>query len=170
MPLDPAFVADCFYGPGAQLIDEILRVDPETHTVVCRMPVHEDLPLTRDQVAHPIRPPRHVNGALMVHATGILGFVHAYYVLGLRHAEGWVGYGGKIERARFVSLAGIPGDPLVLTCRAAQIRRGKERIFGKYEFEFHQGERLVYESAQVAMWVRVDPSAPGLEAPAGEPI
>jgi hypothetical protein len=170
MPLDPAFVADCFYGPGAQLIDEILRIDHESHTVVCRMPVHEDLPLTRDQIAHPIRHPRHVNGALMVHATGILGFVHAYYVLGLRHAEGWVGYGGRIERARFVSLAEIPGEPLVLTGRATQIRRSKDRIFGKYEFEFHQGERLVYESSQAAMWVRVDLAAARASAREAEPL
>ena len=29
----------------------------------------------------------------MVHLTGMLGFMHAYYVLGLRHADGWIGYG-----------------------------------------------------------------------------
>jgi len=27
----------------------------------------------------------------MVHVTGMLGFAHAYFVLGLRHADGWIG-------------------------------------------------------------------------------
>ena len=51
MPLDPAFVADCFY--DSILIDEILEVDLERSLVRARMPTHDLLPLTRDQRVHP---------------------------------------------------------------------------------------------------------------------
>ena len=160
MALDPDFVADCFYGPGGQLIDEILRIDAENHVVVCRMPVSAELPITREQIVHPVRHPQHVSGALMVHATGIVGFVHAYYVLGLRHAAGWVGYGARIESARFRNIAHVPGDALVLTGRVTQLRKGATRILAKYAFEFHQTEKLVYQSTQTAMWIQTN-EAPG---------
>ncbi|HZU81894.1 MAG TPA: hypothetical protein VE987_03210, partial [Polyangiaceae bacterium] len=100
MPLDPAFVDDCPYGPDGLLLDEVLRIDRDAGLVVARMPTHDDLPLTRTQRAHPVRHPRHVSGGLMVHVTGIMGFLHAYYVLGLRHESGWVGYGARIHSAR----------------------------------------------------------------------
>lgn len=87
MPLDPAFVADCPYGPDGLLLDDVVSVDVERGHVAARMPTHDDLPLTREQRAHPVFHPRHVSGGLMVHMTGMMGFVHAYYVLGLRHAE-----------------------------------------------------------------------------------
>src|SRR5690242_6557890 len=74
MPLDPAFVADCLYGPGGLLIDEILAVDAERNFVSVRMPTYDDLPLTREQRAHPVRHPRHVSGGLMVHMTGMVGY------------------------------------------------------------------------------------------------
>lgn len=155
MPLDPAFVADCPYGPGGLLLDELLELDAEASRVVVRMPTHDELPLTREQRAHPVFHPRHVSGGLMVHMTGMVGFVHAYYVLGLRHAEGWIGYGGKIYAARYVALA-PPGEPLVLEGVGTKVRRGAKQIFCRYRFRFHQGETLVYESDQAAMWMLVE--------------
>jgi len=154
MPLDPDFVADCPYGPGGLLIDEILEIDAAANFVRVRMPTHEDLPLTREQRAHPVRHPRHVSGGLMVHMTGMVGFVHSYYVLGLRHSDGWVGYGAKIYSARFHALA-RPGEPLILEGKAKQVRKGDTSIFARYEFRFLQGETLVYEGEQSAMWMRV---------------
>jgi len=154
MPLDPAFAADCPYGPGGLLLDEILEVDAAQNLVRARMPTHDDLPLTREQRTHPLRHPRHVSGGLMVHMTGMMGFVHAYYLLGLRHSEGWVGYGAKIYSARFHALA-PPGEPLVLECKATQMRKGDKSIFGRYLFRFQQGETLVYEGEQAAMWLKV---------------
>ena len=53
------------------------------------MPTIYAFPLTRAQRAHPVFHPRHVSGGLMVHMTGMVAFVHAYYVLDLRHADGW---------------------------------------------------------------------------------
>jgi hypothetical protein len=154
MPLDPAFVADCPYAPEGLLLDELLAVDVERSLVRARMPTSDDLPLTRTQRAHPLFHPRHVSGGLMVHMTGMMGFVHAYYVLGLRHAHGWIGYGAKIHAARFKALA-PPGAPLVLECRAEQVRRGDTSVFARYVFTFTQNETVVYEGDQSAFWTNV---------------
>ena len=86
--LDPRFVADCPYAAEAILFDEITELDREAGRLVARMPTHDRLPLTNLQRADPVRHPRHVSGALMVHLTGMLGFAHAYFVLDLRHADG----------------------------------------------------------------------------------
>jgi 3-hydroxymyristoyl/3-hydroxydecanoyl-(acyl carrier protein) dehydratase len=154
VPLDPEFVADCPYGPGGLLLDEILEIDRENHFVRVRMPTYDELPLTREQRAHPVRHPRHVSGGLMVHMTGMVGFVHAYYVLGLKHSEGWIGYGGRIYDARFRALA-RPGEPLVLECKVSHVRRTDTTVFARYAFKFFQGETLVYTGEQSAMWMRV---------------
>ncbi len=158
MPLDQAFIDDCPYGPDALLIDEVLSIDRDKSEVVVRMPVHQDLPLTRDQRVHPVRHPRHVSGGLMVHMTGVVGFVHAYYVLGLRHADGWIGYGAKIHHARFHALARM-GTPLVLKAWATRTRKINGTIMGRYSFEFFQGDTLVYEGDQTAMWAIISEDA-----------
>ncbi len=158
MPLDPLFVADCPYGPGGLLLDEILEIDAENHRVRARMPTSDELPLTREQRAHPVFHPRHVSGGLMVHMTGMVAFVHSYYVLGLKHADGWIGYGAKIHSARFRALA-PPGAPLVLECTATQLRRTPTSVFARYSFRFTQNETLVYEGEQSALWSRVVPKS-----------
>jgi hypothetical protein len=158
MPLDPAFVADCPYGPEGLLIDELLAVDHDRQLVRARMPTSDALPLTSAQRAHPIRHPRHVSGGLMVHMTGMMGFLHAYYLLDLRHESGWIGYGGKIYSARFRALA-PPGEPLVLECASTQTRRGDTSIFARYSFRFTQMQRgvetVIYEGDQAAFWTNV---------------
>jgi 3-hydroxymyristoyl/3-hydroxydecanoyl-(acyl carrier protein) dehydratase len=158
MPIDPEFIADCPYGPGGLLIDEILEVDEAQGLVRARMPTSDDLPLTREQRTHPILHPRHVSGGLMVHMTGMVAFVHAYRILGLRHKDGWVGYGAKIHSARFRALA-PPGEPLILECQATQVRRGDETVFARYKFRFSQKDTLVYEGDQSAMWMKVSASS-----------
>ena len=154
MPIDPDIAADCPYGPGGFLIDELLEVDHEESRVVCQMPTHAELPITREQRAHPVRHPRHVSGGLMVHMTGVVAFVHFYVVLGLRHADGWVGYGGKIYRASFAGLA-EPGEPMRLACQLKSRRQLGDKMFARYDFRFTQGEQLIYEGDQVAMWMKV---------------
>ena len=154
MPLDQAFVDDCPYAPEALLLEEILEVDRVTGRVVAQMAVHADLPLTRHQKVHPVRHPRHMSGGLMVHMTGMMGFVHAFYVLELRHADGWIGYGAKIHEARFTALA-TPGTPLTLQADVVRSRRIKDSIMVRYKFEFRQGETVVYEGEQTAMWMKV---------------
>jgi len=164
MALDAAFVDDCPYGPGGLLLDEILEVDAAAGRVRARMPTHSDLPLTREQRNHPERHPSHVSGGLIVHMTGMVGFVHAYYVLGLRHADGWIGYGGAIHKARFRALA-LPGEPIEIDCRSTRVRRGAARILARYELRFLQGDTLVYEGDQTALWmkVRVGDAAQGVK-------
>lgn len=152
MPLDPAFLEDCPYGPGGLLLDEVLKVDVEESLVLVRMPTTGDLPLTREQRNHPVLHPPHVSGGLMIHMTGMAGFAHAYYVLGLRHADGWIGYGARINSARFYSLA-TPGEPIVIECKATQTRRGSASVLARYAFKFHQGDTLVYSGDQTAMWL-----------------
>jgi hypothetical protein len=154
MPLEPAFVEDCPYGPGGLLIDEILSIDAEKGEVICQMLMHDELPLTREQRVHPVRHPRHLSGGLMVHMTGMIGFVHAYYVLGLRHAEGWIGYGAKIHEARFLALA-RPGTPVVLKGWTTRSRRMNDNIMVRYQFEFRQGDTVIYTGDQTAMWAKV---------------
>jgi hypothetical protein len=162
-PFDQDFLADCPYEPDALMFDELITCDHETSTVVCRWPTHDDLPITRLQRVHPERHPRHVSGGLMVHATGMLGFVHAYHVLGLRHHEGWVGYGTHIHRVVFRKLV-VPGTPIIGRCTATRVRKGRSRYFVRYELEFRHEDELCYEGEQSAMWTRVGPDA---EQPSG---
>jgi 3-hydroxymyristoyl/3-hydroxydecanoyl-(acyl carrier protein) dehydratase len=119
------------------------------------MPTYDDLPLTREQRVHPERHPRHVSGGLMVHMTGMVAFLHAYYVLDLRHADGWIGYGGRIHSARFKALA-RPGEPMELECKATQVRQTPKSVLGRYDFRFLQAGTLVYEGDQTALWSKVE--------------
>lgn len=153
MALDPQLVADSPYLPEALLIDEIVSIDPATSTVVARMPTHEGLPITRDQRVDPVRHPHHVSGGLMVHATGIMGFVHAYYLLELRAADGWAGFGTHIHEARFRRM-GTLGEPMLLSATATQVRRIRGTIVARYRFEFRQAGDLVYTGDQTAMFTR----------------
>lgn len=155
MPLDQAFIDDSPYAPEGILLDEIVEVDKAKSLIVARLTVHEDLPITRTQRVHPLKHPRHLSGGLMVHLTGVLGLAHSYYVLGLRHADGWIGYGAKIHSARFHALA-RPGAQLLLKCTATQLRQGATKVLGRYSFEFVEGETLVYEGDQTAFWTRIE--------------
>lgn len=154
MVLDPAFVADCPYEPSALLIDDIVAIDREASSIVARMATTAELPLTRDQRVDPVRHPRHVSGGLMIHVTGILGFAHAYYVLDLRHAEGWTGYGTHIHDGRFRRMGKI-GPPMELACKATQMRKIRGALVVRYEFRFRQADELVYEGEHSAIFTRV---------------
>ena len=158
--LDAEFVADCPYGPEALLFDEILEIDREASRLVARMPTHDTLPLTRDQRAHPLRHPRHVSGGLIIHATGMLGFAHGYYLLGLRHAQGWIAYGTNIHAARFRKMGQI-GAPLRLEITATSVRRIRGAMVARYQFRFEQCGELVYEGDQSALWSQVAERAAG---------
>lgn len=145
---------ECFYLPEGLLIDEVLEIDRDASTVRVRMPTHDDLPLTNTQRVHPVLHPRHVSGGLLIHMTGVAGMVHAYYVLDLRHSDGWVGYGGAIHRGRFKNLA-PPGDPIEIRCTATQVRRRSSTIVARYDLVFTQNGTVVYEGDQTAMWLKV---------------
>jgi hypothetical protein len=152
VPLDAEFLADCPYQPEAVLLDEIVEINRGRSLVRARMSTRPDLPLTCFQRVDPVRHPRHVNGGLLVHLTGMLGFVHAYYVLGLRYREGWIGVGALIHKARYPNMALI-GKPLELLLKATNVREGNEKKLVTYDFLFTQDGNTVYESSQVAMWL-----------------
>jgi hypothetical protein len=159
------FLADLPYDPSVLFFDELLEVDPARSLVRCRMPTDRPMPFVEAQRVHPVFHPRHLAGAVMVHATGMLGFVHAYYLLGLRHRDGWIGYGTHIHRVVFRKLV-PPGTPLDATCVATRSRIGKKRHMIRYGFEFrHEGD-LCYEGDQTAVWMRVSAGegSPGLGA------
>jgi hypothetical protein len=161
---DPEFLADLPYDPEVLFLDEILEIDREKSLVRCRMATDEHMPITRSQRVHPVRHPRHVAAAVMVHATGMLGFVHAYYVLGLRHRDGWTGYGTHVHRAVFRKLV-EPGAPVEATCQATRTRVGKTRYFVRYRFELRERGALCYEGDQTAVWLLMDgTTSPTLDA------
>lgn len=146
-------MADCFYGPDALFIDEILAVDRDQGMVQAQMPTPDTLPLTRDQRGDPRVHPRHVAAAVMLHVTGIVGYAHAYYVLDVRHAEGWVGFGTHIHSARFRAMC-VLGPPVVVECRQQRIRKLVGNLFARYQYVFKQNGETIYESEQSAVWRR----------------
>ena len=154
IPLDAEFLADCLYLPEAVLLDEMVQIDMERGLVQARLSTRPDLPLTCFQRVDPVRHPRHVNGGLLVHLTGMLGFVHAYYVLGLRCREGWIGVGALIHKARYPNMALI-GKPLELQLKATNVREGNQKKVVTYDFLFTQDGNTVYKSNQTAMWLHM---------------
>jgi hypothetical protein len=167
---DAEFMADLPYDPEVLFFDELLEIDRAKSRIRCRMPTDRPMPFVASQRVHPVLHPRHVAGAVMVHATGMLGFVHAYYLLGLRHGDGWIGYGTHIHRVVFRKLV-PPGEPIEAVCEATRARLGKSRHFIRYRFEYrHQGD-VCYEGDQSAVWMLVDGSQPTLGMPGagGEP-
>lgn len=150
------FLDDVFYDPAVLFFDRIVEIDREASRVVCSMSTVQPMPFTDHQRVHPVKHPKHVGGAVMIQLTGNLGFIHAYHLEGLRHAEGWTGFGTHIKSAVFRKLV-RPGEaPLVCACTQTKVRRGKGRIFSIYKFEFrHEGD-LAFESEQAAMWMKVE--------------
>jgi len=154
MPLDPELVRDCLYDESALFFDEVLAIDRERSAIRLRMPTRDDLPLTRSQRVDPLRHPRHVSGGLMVHLSAMVGFAHGFYLLDLRHADGWVGYGAIIHKVRYPHLARI-GEPLELEGRATHVKRGSARVVARYAFVFEQAGLPVYQGDQTAVWNRL---------------
>jgi 3-hydroxymyristoyl/3-hydroxydecanoyl-(acyl carrier protein) dehydratase len=151
---DQAFLDELLYDPEVLVLDELLEVDPERSLVRATLEVTPELPLTAQQRVSKHHP-RHLAGGLILHATGSLGFVHAYYVLGLRTSEGWSGYGTHIHRAVFRGLI-EPGDRVEAECRATRVRLGTERHVVRYAFDFRREGKRVYEGDQTAMWFKGD--------------
>jgi len=153
MPLDADFVADALYDENALFLEDIVEVDREGQRLVATMTPRADLPLTANQRVVPGAHPRHVNGGLMVHLTGVLGLAHGYYCLDVRHRDGWVGFGAGIHGARYPSMA-VMDEPMRLVAETVKVRMGASRVMARYRFEFAQSERTVFASEQSAMWVR----------------
>jgi hypothetical protein len=147
---DNEFLADSRYDPAVLLLASCLS---STRSAIWSTWPPD--PFTAAQRTHPVRHPAHVSGAAIVQATASLGFVHAYYLLGLRHREGWIGYSTHIHRAVFRQLV-TPGTPVDATCVATRIRRDGDRYAIRYRFDFRAEGKRVYEGDQTAFWLRTE--------------
>ena len=151
-PLPLEVLDDMLYDPSEYLIRELLDVDSERSLVRLSFGSDRSQPLTASQRVDQLHP-AHVAGALLVHLTGAAGFVHAYYLLGLRHRDGWVGFGTHIHRAVFRKLI-TPGEDFEMTMQATRIRPGRDRYMVRYDVEVRSNGARCYEGDQSAAWMR----------------
>ena len=155
-PYDPAemrsFLDTFLYRESAFWIDEVLELDSDERRIVARMDTDRPLPIASQQRTDEFHP-AHVSGAELLMLTGLLGCMHAWFFHGCRWDEGWAGFGNRIHRADFKSLADR-GPSLHLHSRETRTRVGERRVVLRYTFEFRQQDRLVYLGDQTAMFVK----------------
>ncbi|HSI03790.1 MAG TPA: hypothetical protein VLC93_04915 [Myxococcota bacterium] len=147
------FVDTFFYGPGAFLVDEVTFADPADGVMQARVDTTRHMHYTSEQRGDPTLHPRHVNGGDLLTITGNLGCLHAYFFHGCRWDEGWVGFGAKIYRADFKNLA-LLGPPLLCRSVEMQKKRLSDRLIVRFDFEFTQGDKLIYTSEQSAIFTK----------------
>jgi len=154
------FLDSYLYEREGFLIDEVLSLDRERHRIRARMDTTRALPfaaLQRTGALHPA----HVSAPEILMVTGSLGCLHAWFFHGCRWDEGWVGFGSRVHRADFKSIARV-GPALELVSEETRQRVGPKRVVLRYEFRFHQEGRLVYTGDQSAMFFK-DLALPGEE-------
>ncbi len=163
-PFDDEFLDRNLYRRSAILIDEISSIDAGRHEIVCRMRTDKSgIPLLDEQRDPYGTHPRHLNGGVLVHLSGIMGIAHAWYVEGLRLADGWVGYGTTIHRLDIRGPVAI-GPPLDLRLRATRRRiRPRVRIV-RYELVYTQRDSVVYRGDQSAIWRKMEVRRSGAES------
>jgi len=154
------FLETFLYDPDVFFVDTIHRLDAERFEIEAEFDTERALPFAASQRNHPGHP-AHVAAAEILQATGSLGCLHAWFFHGCRWDEGWVGFGNRIHRADFKSLARI-GPPIRMASRETRTRVGPRRVVLRCSFEFEQEGRRVYVGDQTAMFLRDrDLSAPG---------
>ncbi|HVP27567.1 MAG TPA: hypothetical protein VMW35_00225 [Myxococcota bacterium] len=155
-PLDPAelarFLETFLYREPAFLVDEIVAVDRAGHAIEALLDTTRPLPFASQQRVD-ANHPAHVAAGEMLMVTGGLGCLSAWLFHGVRWDQGWSGFGNRVHRADFKSLARI-GPPLRLHARETQWRDGPKRVVIRYEFRFEQEGRVVYVGDQSAMFFR----------------
>ena len=155
-PYEPAkmrqFLDTFLYEEEAFLVDEVLTMDAESGAIEAVMDTKRSLPLSQLQRTD-ARHPAHVSAAELLMATGSLGCLHAWFFHGCHWHEGWAGFGNRIHRADFKALAQI-GPPLHMRSQETRKRVGPRRVVLRYDFVFRQGETIVYQGDQTAMFVR----------------
>ena len=77
------FLDTFLFQRDAFLVDEVLRMDPETLTIEARLDTTRDLPLARYQRVDENHP-AHVSASELLMATGSLGCMHAWFFHGCR--------------------------------------------------------------------------------------
>jgi hypothetical protein len=146
------FLDSLLYEEDAFLIDEVVKLDSEARAITARMDTTRPLPFSRLQRASDIHP-LHVAASDLLMLTGNLGFLHAWFFHSCRFDEGWAGFGNRIHRADFKNLARI-GPPLRLESSESRTRVGEKRVMMRMDFQFFQGDVLVYQGDQSAIFFR----------------
>ena len=148
-----AFLDTFLYGESAVLVDEITALDADAGRLEAILETEgRSFPFAEAQRTS-TNHPGHVSGAELVMVTGALGCLHAWLFHGVRWDEGWAGFGNRIHRADFKSLARI-GPPLHLESQETRSRVGPQRVVLRYDFHFKQGDDTVYVGDQTAMFFR----------------
>jgi hypothetical protein len=155
-PVDPEelhrFLESFLYREEVFLLSDVRLRDDSERRIDARLDTCQTLPIARYQrvtSGHPA----HVSAADMLILTGNLGCLHAWFFHGCRWDRGWAGFGTRIHRAAFRSLARL-GPPLLLESRETRARVGPRRVVLRIEFTFRQEDRVVYEGDQSAMFVK----------------
>jgi hypothetical protein len=146
------FLDTFLYRQEAFLIDEVTKLDPEQKYMEALLDSTRPLPMSalqRTSSEHPA----HVAAAELLMVTACLGCMHAWFFHGCRWDEGWAGFGNRIHRADFKSIAHI-GPPLRLESKELRTRVGPRRIVMRMEFHFWQEDTLVYYGEQSAMFLK----------------
>lgn len=146
------FLRSFLYRAEVFLLDEVVSLDDVAREVVARMDTTREFPYVRYQRVGPGHP-AHLSVAELVMATAHMGSLHGWFFHGLRWDAGWVGFGNRIHRADFKSLA-LVGPPLDLRSRETAARVGAQRVVVRFEFDFRQDGKPVYFGDQTAMFVR----------------
>lgn len=120
--------------------------------MVGRLETDRELPIARWQREGPGYP-LHLTAGEIVHLTACVGSLHAWFFHGLRWEDGWVGFGNRIHRADFKSLARV-GPPLALGSTSELVRSGSRRLVLRYDFDFRQAGKPVYRGDQTAIFLR----------------
>ena len=146
------FLDTFLYREEAFLVDEVVCLDAEARRIEARMDTKRPLPLSAAQRVGPGHP-AHVSAAELLMLTGNLGCIHAWFFHGCYWDEGWSGFGNRIHRADFKSLARL-GPPLALESVETRTRVGARRVVIRYAFRFTQSGEVVYVADQTAMFFK----------------
>jgi hypothetical protein len=146
------FLDTFLYREEAFLIDEVVSMNRSDGSIEAILDTNRPLPFAAAQRVDATHP-AHVSAAELLMVTGNLGCMHAWFFHGCRWDEGWAGFGNRIHRADFKSLAVI-GPPLELKSRETRTRVRSSRVVLRYEFHFRQEGRLVYRGDQSAMFFK----------------
>ncbi|MHC4829427.1 MAG: hypothetical protein ACYTFT_03585 [Planctomycetota bacterium] len=141
------------YASDAFLIEDAVTLDPETLSIEAVVDTTRNWPIARYQQGDPEIHPRHVSAPDIMILTGNLGCLHAFFFHGCVWTDGWVGFGNRIHRADFKSIATV-GPPMRVTSKELRTRVGPERVVLRYLFEFFQNDRLVYRGDQTAQFFK----------------
>jgi hypothetical protein len=152
------FERESLYTPSHWFLHDLLELDREAQRVVGYTDTEQLGALVDAQVPWPNHP-KHVPGAVAVQMTGTLGNLHAAYLLDLRPSAGWVGYGIRMDQAKFRKMGRI-GPPILSYAECTRHRRFRGTWFLDYRFRFEQEGEVFYESTQSAAWVQGDAPLP----------